>query len=180
MATKCSINSEVSGSHNGLDVHHIYHFSTPPERTAKQIKTHHYSPEVVVEITDRNGKLKPIRASLDTSTSATILLRDFVRKGRAKTKCTKNVEWSTMGGTIVTKYQSLIEFMLLKFSDKKKVTHMVNVDGRTKQKHASFDMIIGMHLMTEQGLVIDLDNKSIRWKELKIELKPRAYLVMQT
>ena len=81
-----------------------------------------------------------------------------------------------MGGTFVTKYQFLIEFTLPEFSDKKKITHMVHVDGRTKQEHASFDMIIGMDLMTELGLVIDLDNKSIRWKELKIELKPRGLL----
>ena len=74
----------------------------PPERMAKWIKTHHYSPEVVVEITDQNGELKSIRALLDTGTSATILLRDFLHKGRAKTKHTKNVECSTMGGTFVT------------------------------------------------------------------------------
>ena len=85
---ECSINSEVSDSNNGLEIQSTYHFSTPPERTAKRTKTHHYSPEVVVEITDQNGELKPIRASLDTGTSATILQRDFVRKGSAKTKRT--------------------------------------------------------------------------------------------
>ena len=99
-----------------------------------------------------------------------------MHKGRAKTKRNKNVEWSTMGGKFFTKYQSLIEFMLPDFSDKKKITHMVHVDGRTKQENTSFDMIIGMDLMTELGLVIDLENKSIRWKELEIELKFRGSL----
>jgi predicted aspartyl protease len=40
----------------------------------------HYSAEVVVEIEDRHGNLVPIRALIDTGTSSSIVLREFVAK----------------------------------------------------------------------------------------------------
>ena len=41
-------------------------------RTRKKQKTTHYSAEVVVEIEDREGNTVPIRALLDTGTSASM------------------------------------------------------------------------------------------------------------
>jgi hypothetical protein len=49
----------------------------------KKTKLAHYTAEIVVEILDKNGKLVPIRALLDTGTTSTLVLRDFVKKGRA-------------------------------------------------------------------------------------------------
>ena len=59
-------------------------FSQPTSRQAKHNKTEHLSAEVIVQIEDRHGELRPIRALLDTGTSSTIVLRNYVRKGRAK------------------------------------------------------------------------------------------------
>ena len=40
-----------------------------------------YTAEIVVEIEDRHGNIVPIRALLDTGTTSTLVLRDFVKKG---------------------------------------------------------------------------------------------------
>jgi hypothetical protein len=48
-----------------------------------------------------------MRALLDTGTTATIILREFVGKGRARTKTKKRTKWKTLGGTFTTNYESL-------------------------------------------------------------------------
>jgi hypothetical protein len=48
-----------------------------------------------------------MRALLDTGTTATIILREFVGKVRAKTNTKKRTKWKTLGGTFTTNYESL-------------------------------------------------------------------------
>ena len=50
------------------------------EPAKKKAKSVHFSPEIVIEIEDRKGKLRPIRALLDTGTSSSILLEKFVQR----------------------------------------------------------------------------------------------------
>ena len=50
------------------------------ESLNKKTKVAQYTAETVVEILDRNGKLVPIRALLDTGTTSTLILRDFVER----------------------------------------------------------------------------------------------------
>ena len=73
----------------------FYHGNTSSNRPAKRQKKQHYSAEIIVEIEDRNGDLVPIRALLDTGTSSTIILRQFVKRGRAKSYKGHRTKWST-------------------------------------------------------------------------------------
>jgi hypothetical protein len=52
----------------------------------------------------------PMRALLDTGTTSTIILREFVGKGRARTNTKKITKWKTPGGTFTTNYESLLDF----------------------------------------------------------------------
>jgi len=52
----------------------------------KKSKHKHYSADAVVEIENLDGERVPIRALLDIGTSATIILRPFVKKGRIRDK----------------------------------------------------------------------------------------------
>jgi hypothetical protein len=54
--------------------------------------------------------LVPMRALLDTGTTATIILREFVGKGRARINTKKRTKWKTLGGTFTTNYESLLDF----------------------------------------------------------------------
>jgi hypothetical protein len=48
-----------------------------------------YTADIFVEIKNRDGTVVPMRALLDTETTATIILREFVGKGRARTNTKK-------------------------------------------------------------------------------------------
>ena len=76
----------------------------------KKQKSEHYSAEIIVEIVNRHGETVPIRALLDTGTSSTIVLRDFVKQGRAKSYKGKHTTWSTMGGQFSTNRKALLDF----------------------------------------------------------------------
>ena len=78
------------------------------DELTKKTKIGHYTAEIVIEIVDKNNKIVPIRGLLDTGTSSTILLRDFVKKGRANGYSGKTTEWKTLGGNFKTKKKALV------------------------------------------------------------------------
>jgi hypothetical protein len=53
-----------------------------------------YTAYIIVEIKNRDGTVAPMRALLDTGTAATIILREFVGKGRARINSKKRKEQS--------------------------------------------------------------------------------------
>ena len=151
----------------------MFHFVTNETQT-KRSKTHHFSPEIVVELNDQNGNLRPIRCLLDTGTSASILLKQYVTRGCSKTKRSESVKWTTMGGIFDTRRKTLIEFSLPEFTTRKKITHLVHVDERTNPQDSSYDMILGMDILTKLGIVMDLDKKSYVGRNTKWNLSPEA------
>ena len=65
-----------------------------PEGTGplrKKFKVKHYTAEIIIELPNREGDVVPIRAVLDTGTTSTIVLKEFVKKGRASTYKGKRV-----------------------------------------------------------------------------------------
>ena len=112
---------------------------TPPK---KKHKTSHYIAEIIVEIKDRNDKVVPIRALLDTGTTSSIVLREFVRKGRAKSYKGQTTTWSTYGGPFSTKRKALIDFKFPEFSENKTVTWICHVDDTTARDKSKYDMIL--------------------------------------
>jgi hypothetical protein len=60
-----------------------------------------------------------MRALLDTATTATTILREFVGKGRARTNTKKKTKCKTLGGTFTTNYESLLDFKFPKLSTKR-------------------------------------------------------------
>jgi hypothetical protein len=51
-----------------------------------------YTADIIVEIKNRDGTVVPMRALLYTGTTATIILREFVGKGRARTNTNKRTK----------------------------------------------------------------------------------------
>jgi hypothetical protein len=112
-----------------------------------------------------------MRALLDTGTTATIILREFVGKGRTFTNIKKRTKWRTLGGTFTTNYESLLDF---KFPEL--VTWQAQVDDNTSSKEAAYDTIMVMVLMTSIGITLDCEQKCIRWGGTEIPLKTRNTL----
>jgi hypothetical protein len=112
----------------------------------------------------------PMRALLDTGTTATIILREFVGKGRSRTNTKKRTKWKTIGGTFTTNYESLLDFKFPEISTSKVVTWQAHVDDKTPSKEAAYDMIMGMDLMTFIGITVDCEQRCIRWGGTEIPL----------
>jgi hypothetical protein len=142
----------------------------------KRTKNSHFSAEVIVEIEDRDGNLVPIRALLDTGTSKTIMLRKFVKKGRAKGYKGKSTVWQTLGGTYTTKRKALLDFKFPELSTTREVSWVCHVDDRTESKTALYDMIIGMDLMCDIGIYVNTKDKTVVWEDIAVPLKERGDL----
>jgi hypothetical protein len=52
----------------------------------------------------------------------------------------------------------------------------LTVDDETSSKEASYDMIMGMDLMTSKGITVDCEQRCIRWGGTDIPLKTRDTL----
>jgi hypothetical protein len=92
-----------------------------PEEAQENVPVQ-YTADIIVEIKNRDGTVVPMRALLDTGTTATIILREFVGKGRSRTNTKKRTKWKTLGGTFTTNYESLMDFKFPELSTSKVVT----------------------------------------------------------
>ena len=157
---------------------YLYPFSSSNSQKLQCVKPKmgHYSAEILVELEDRDDNIVPICALLDTGMSATLLLHKFVKKGSAKGHKALPTKWHTLGGTFVTHRKALMEFKFPELSTSKKVQWKTHVDHVTDPKHAAYDMIIGMDLMTEIGIFVNTADKQIHWEEAFIPLKQRGDL----
>jgi hypothetical protein len=86
------------------------------------------------------------------------------------------VENKTLGGTLTTNYESLLDFKFPELSTSKVVTWQACVDDKTSSKEAAYDMIMGMDLMTSIGITVDCEQRCIRRGGTEIPLKTRATL----
>jgi len=144
-------------------------------RPKKKSKHTHYSADVVVEIENLEGDRVPIRALLDTGTSATIILRPFVKKGRISANKKDQMKWNTMGGTFLTKRKATLDFKFPELNNKT-VTWTCHVDDTHKPHEASYDMIIGMDLMVDIGIFVNTATRTVDWGDHSTPLKPRGCL----
>jgi hypothetical protein len=129
-----------------------------------------YTADIIVEIKNRDGTVVPMRALLDTGTTAIIILREFVGNVRARTNTKKRTKWKTLGGTFTTNYESLLDFKFTEISTSKVVTRQAHVDDKTSGKEVAYDMIMGMDLMTSIGITVDCEQRCIRWGGKEIPL----------
>jgi hypothetical protein len=175
-----SISSEENEFMSYMNTATAYPFHNREPHASKKARANKYTAETVVEIEDRDGNLVPIRALLDTGTSATIILKKFVRKGRAKTHmASKSTKWQTLGGNFTTKRKALVDFKLPELNTHKKVTWAAHMDETSDPDKALYDIIIGMDMLCELGVVIDTEAKVIRWEGNETPLCNRGVLSNQ-
>jgi hypothetical protein len=145
-----------------------------PEEAQENVAVQ-YTADIIVQ-KNRDGTVVPMRALLDTGTKATITLREFVGKGRARTNTKKRTKWKTLGLTFTTNYESLLDFKFPELSTSKVVTWQARADDKTSSNEAAYDMVMGMDLMTSIGISVECEQRCIRWGGTEIPLKTRATL----
>jgi len=114
--------------------------------------------EVVGQIQNVNDEVVPMRVLLNTGTSSTIVLRNFVHE--ISQYKTKPVNWSTMGGQFLTRRKTQIKLKLPESSTNKTITWTAHVDESTDPKQAMLDLIIGADLMEALAIDISFNNKN--------------------
>jgi hypothetical protein len=144
---------------------------------AQENKPVQYTADIIVEIKNRDVTVVPMRALLDTGTTATIILREVVGNGRALTNTNKRTKWKTLGGTFTTNYESLLDFKFPELITSKVVTWQAHVDDKTSSKEAVYDMIMVMDLIKPIGIKVDCEQRCIRWGGTEIPLKTRNTLL---
>ena len=114
--------SHTNHNSDNSDSEYIHELMYNVDRDSKKPKMTHYTTEVIVEIQDLHGETVPIRCLLDTGTSATIVLREYIAKGKNKGyKEQELTRWSTMGGVFTTRRKALLDFKFPEFSTNKTV-----------------------------------------------------------
>jgi transposase InsO family protein len=169
-------NSEKS-HHYSLSYTYLFDYIRNMEAPTHKIQnTARYSAEIIVEIVDSQNSIIPIRALLDTGTSETILLKQFLSPDSPRGYKGVPVKWKTLGGNFVTHRQARIQFAFPELSDKKYVTWVVHVDHHTDPTKALYDMVIGMDCMCNLGVYVNTEEKVITWEGNSIPLKKRGEL----
>jgi hypothetical protein len=72
-----------------------------PEKAQENVPVQ-YTDDIIVEIINRDGTVVPMRALLDTGTTSTIILREFMGNDRARTNKKKRSKLKTLGETFTT------------------------------------------------------------------------------
>ena len=141
-------------------------FRKSSSKSNKRQKTEHYTAEVVIEIENEEGDKVPIRGLLDTGTSKSILLKEFVAKGTmGKYKQPTVTNWETLGGNFQTKRKARVQFKFPELDTHKKCTWNVHVDETHKAGSMAYDIILGMDFMTTVGMYVDTAEKVVVWEE---------------
>jgi hypothetical protein len=143
---------------------------------AQENKPVQYTADIILEIKDRDAIVVPIRAFLDTGATSTIILREFVGNGRARTNTKKRTKWKTLGETFTKNYESLLDLKFPELSTSKMLTWQAHVDDKTSNKEAVYDMTMGMDFMTSIGIAVELEQICIRWGGTQIPVKTRNTL----
>ena len=143
-------------------------------RVAKKSREQKFTAEIIVEIEDKEGNIIPIRGLVDTGTSHTILLREFVKQGRGKGYKGHHTLWKTMGGNFTTNQKALIDFKLPQLDTNKTVQWVMHVDRKTDKQHALYDIILGMDVLCSIGLYVNTETLEMNWEGATCPLMNRG------
>ena len=67
-----------------------------------------------------------------------------------------------------------MDFKFPELDPTKTITYVVHADDTTNAAAATYDMILGMDLMTEIGIYVNTDDKIVVWKDRTIPLKEQV------
>ena len=119
-----------------------------------------------------NKKLsqKPLHVLFDSGSDGSFINQKWTVFGN-NIKIVKPTTWLTGSGAINTKRECNLKFKLDEFSTSKEVSWKFHVDEAEMSKDSlGYDMIIGLDLLCELGLIINCEDKVVEWQDLKIPM----------
>ena len=120
----------------------------------------------------RNIKLNktPLHVLIDSGSDESFINKKHAMNG-SSTKIVTPTTWATGAGSMHTKRKCTLKFKLNEFSTSKEVEWKFHVDESELQKKSiGYDMIIGLDLMSELGIIINCRKKVIDWEDIQIPM----------
>ena len=141
-----------------------------PENPNKRIKITpvHTVPIVFVDlkIKRENNKTVSLRTLLDSGASCSVISEKAVHHLK-KTK-DESTSFCTMAGTFNTNRKCKIKFQMPELNQSAVITQTVHVTDM----NSTYDFIIGRDLLHELGINLDFKDKTVRWNDNIIDMKP--------
>ena len=85
--------------------------------------------------------------------------------------CSNRVEYSTDPGPYCTTHGVRVTFCMAEFSGSKIILHSFLVDNNEDESVIGYDMIIGLDLMVQLGLLEDLKHQFLQWGGVTVSMK---------
>jgi hypothetical protein len=130
--------------------------------------------EIIVEVVNPRGETWPLRTLIDTGTTRSVVLKDFVTLSQIVQNSRTATQWKTMAGTFTTTKVAMLNFKMPELSTSKSITWPVHVDESTSRSDTPYDLILGLDLISELKLVLDFERGRMRWGDTETEMKPRG------
>ena len=124
----------------------------------------------------KNIKLKstPLHVLIDSGSDESFINHKHALHGKS-TKIVKPTVWATGAGSMHTKRESTVKFKLNEFSSSKEIEWKFHVDeSDLNSKSIGYDMIIGLDLMSELGLIINCRKNVIDWEDIQIPMTSKG------
>ena len=113
----------------------------------------------------KGNKKQNIKVLLDSGASGTIISSQFTKLLNLQSG--KRCKWNTMAGSFTTKHDCLINFNLPELHPTASIKYLVHVTPHM----ANYDMILGRDILQDLGIVLDFQERQIRWKEYYTPMK---------
>ena len=178
--SKCEEKCEMKNSHK-CNTESEYCFairrnggriSSNRETTARRLTT-----EVVVEIASPRGQIHVLRTLLDTGTSKSIILSNYVTLSQiSSSEKLGTTTWTTMGGEFTTNKMANVNFRIPEFSTSKSIVWPCHVDESRAPKNTPYDLILGLDFLSTLGFVLDFEKGKLRWGEVEVEMNEKGVI----
>ena len=129
----------------------------PQKETNERLTT-----ELILSLVNKNQKTKNVRCLLDTGTTKSIVLSEYMSYSQKITK-TEKTKWQTLSGTLTTHKLADMQFIIPGLNGTKQITWPCHVDATSIRTKSPYDVILGTDFLTELKIVIDFATKTIKW-----------------
>ena len=112
-------------------------------------------------------KNKLYRVLLDTGSTASICTSSLAKLGETSTARKNSRTWETANGTFTTESVAKLGISLPEFSTKNIIVHTFHVAPKGL---LDYDLIMGVDVMRNVGLVLDFQEKTMSWNDIVVEM----------
>ena len=164
--------SDSDSSKSGNNVSTTYAIRTTMKH--HQTKNERLTTELIIILVGPKKNSKSVRCLLDTGTTRSIVLRQFMSLSHGVHKKKQPTTWQTLSGSLTTNKIANMQFTIPELSTSKQITWPCHVDEVSSRHKVPYDIILGLDFLAELKFTIDFDTRTIRWGDNQMEMTPHG------